>query len=239
LGAYDPVEPCALLAERFGLWLHIDGAWGAPVLFSETHKSLLKGCHLADSVSWDAHKLMNVPMTAAVILVREKGLLRDACSGGGGDYLFHSDQNADYNLGERSIQCGRRADALKVWMSWKSIGNLGFARKIDQLQQLRADFVELIEQRDDFELLHTPTYLNVLFRYRSERIVDEEHAKRLTVALCQQLKERDISFTDRSVCKGRNGVRLILANQQIELSQLSALLDACSAICNELLDQGI
>ena len=66
---------------------------------------------------------MNVPITAAVILVKHAGALNACCSGGGGEYLFHADENAAYNLGERSIQCGRRADALKVWLSWKAIGN--------------------------------------------------------------------------------------------------------------------
>jgi len=119
VGAFDPVKPCHEIAQANNVWLHIDGAWGAPVLFSEQHKHLLADCQLADSFAWDAHKLMNVPITAAVILVKQKGALKNCTAGGGGDYLFHKDINADFNLGERSLQCGRRADSLKVWLSWK------------------------------------------------------------------------------------------------------------------------
>ena len=99
-GAYDPVKACSEIAKAHDIWLHIDGAWGGPILFSEQHRSLLADSHLADSFAWDAHKLMNVPITAAVILVKHQGALKACCSGGGGDYLFHADENADYNLGE-------------------------------------------------------------------------------------------------------------------------------------------
>ena len=87
LGAFDPVMECRAIANQHGMWLHIDGAWGAPVLFSQHHRHLLNGSDLADSFAWDAHKLMNVPITAAVILTRHQGLLELACGGGGGDLI--------------------------------------------------------------------------------------------------------------------------------------------------------
>ncbi len=238
LGAYDEVAPCAEIAKRYHLWLHIDGAWGAPVLFSAKHRHLLANADLADSMAWDAHKLMNVPLTAAVILTKETGLLKDVCSGGGADYLFHRDENADYNLGERSIQCGRRADALKVWMSWKSIGNQGFADKIDQLQELKQGFVSLLENHN-FELLHQPSYLNVLFRYRPEMPISEASAKSLSIAICSRLKEKDIAYSDYATCKGKSGIRLILANPEITLTQLAKMLECCEQIAREQLASGI
>ena len=238
LGAYDPVAPCAEISRRHDLWLHIDGAWGAPILFSKKHRHLLGDSHLADSVAWDAHKLMNVPLTAAVILTRESGLLKAACSGGGTDYLFHSDQNAEFNLGERSIQCGRRADALKVWMSWKAMGNQGFADKIDYLQQLRADFVTQIQQLGDFELLHQPSFLNVLFRYVPTSTISESAHKALSIAICAELKHRDVAYSDYASCKGKSAIRLILANADISAAQLQQLLQQCQQIARQLMATG-
>ncbi|NQZ31073.1 MAG: glutamate decarboxylase [Oceanospirillaceae bacterium] len=234
LGAYDPVAPCAAIAKHFDLWLHIDGAWGAPILFSSKHRHLLADANLADSVAWDAHKLMNVPLTAAVILTKEQGLLKEVCSGGGSDYLFHADENAAYNLGERSIQCGRRADALKVWMSWKAIGNKGFEEKIDYLQQLKTDFVALLA-KSRFELLHQPSYLNVLFRYNSAETLSEQGHKTLCIDICAKLKQQDIAYSDYASCKGRSGIRLILANANINIEQLQKMLTACDVIVISLL----
>lgn len=234
LGAFDPVAPCATIANRYDLWLHIDGAWGAPILFSNKHRHLLADAQLADSVAWDAHKLMNVPLTAAVILTREQGLLKEVCSGGGSDYLFHADENAAYNLGERSIQCGRRADALKVWMSWKAIGNKGFEDKIDYLQQLKTDFVALLPQ-SEFELLHQPSYLNILFRFKSAIALTEQGHKSLCIDICTELKLQNIAYSDYASCKGRSGIRLILANAEITIEQLQNMLSACDDIALALL----
>ena len=225
-GAFDLVEPCAQVARKYDIWLHIDGAWGAPVLFSEQHRHLLADSQLADSVAWDAHKLMNVPITAAVILVHEAGQLQAACGGGGGEYLFHADENAAYNLGERSIQCGRRADALKVWLSWKAIGNQGFAAKIDQLQQLKTDCVRQIERHPSLQMLASAPYLNILFRYAPDGIRDEQQLRELNIAICKTMAREGGPYVDYARYKGRSGIRLILANGAAEQADIDHLLAA-------------
>lgn len=233
-GAYDPVAPCSQIARAHNIWLHIDGAWGGPILFSEQHRHLLADSHLADSFTWDAHKLMNVPITAAVILVKHQGALKACCSGGGGEYLFHADENAAYNLGERSIQCGRRADALKVWLSWKAIGNQGFAAKIDHLQSIKTDCVEMIEQSDALEMLAPAVYLNVLFRYRPEHMTDEQAIRQLNIEICKTMMRNGGPYVDYAQYKGRYGIRLILANGEVTRQHISVLLDQCELIGREL-----
>lgn len=225
IGAFDPVADCSAIARQHDIWLHVDGAWGAPVLFSEQSRHLLADVHLADSVSWDAHKLMNVPITAAVILVKEAGKLRDCCAGGGGEYLFHADENADYNLGERSIQCGRRADALKVWLSWKAIGNQGFADKIDALQQLKADTVAQVQQQPQLQMLAPAVYLNVLFRYEPVGLsLDEEALRALNIRICKTMMQTGGPYVDYASHKGRSGIRLILANGEAARADIERLL---------------
>ncbi len=233
-GAYDPVAACSEIAKTHGIWLHIDGAWGGPILFSEQHRHLLADSHLADSFAWDAHKLMNVPITAAVILVKHPGALKACCSGGGGDYLFHADENADYNLGERSIQCGRRADALKVWLSWKAAGNNGFAEKIDFLQSIKADCVAQIEERDGLEMLAPANYLNVLFRYKPDNIDDEQALRKLNIEICKTMMRSGGPYVDYAQYKGRTGIRLILANTEVTHDHLERLLDKVQRIGMEL-----
>ena len=237
IGAYDPVQPCSVIAKKHDLWLHIDGAWGAPVLFSEKHRHLLQHSELADSVTWDAHKLMNVPITAAVILVKEAGMLKQACSGGGGEYLFHSDENSEFNLGERSIQCGRRADALKVWMSWKSIGNKGFSDKIDHLFDCKNYCVDQINTNPKLQLLAPAAYLNVLFRY-SAADLSEAQLKSLNIAICTQMKANGL-YIDYAQYKGSYGIRLILANGQCQLTDIDKVLIACVETGDRLYQEGL
>lgn len=224
VGAYDPVKACHDIAQKYNLWLHIDGAWGGPVLFSEEHKQLLADSHLADSFTWDAHKLMNVPITAAAILVKDAGFLKQTCTGGGADYLFHTDANSAYNLGERSIQCGRRADALKVWLSWKAIGTKGFADKIDYLQGIKSYCVDAINQADDMQMLAPSVYLNVLFQYKPLGMNDEQALRQLNIAICKAMQASGGTFTDYAQYQGRTGIRLIIANEGITEAQLDNLL---------------
>ncbi len=238
IGAYDPVAACSEIARKHNIWLHIDGAWGAPILFSEKHKHLLADSHLADSFAWDAHKLMNVPITAAVVLVKHAGALRECCAGGGGEYLFHQDHNANYNLGERSIQCGRRADSLKVWLSWKAIGHNGFAKKIDYLQMMKDKCIDMIQQRASFKILAPSAYLNIVFRFEppsdNPAYSDDESISKLNMEICKTMMREGGPYVDYARYKGKVGVRLILANDQIDSEHIENLLDQCERIGKEL-----
>jgi glutamate/tyrosine decarboxylase-like PLP-dependent enzyme len=227
LGAFDPVPECRAIADQYNLWLHIDGAWGAPVLFSQQHKHLLNGCELADSFSWDAHKLMNVPITAAVILTRHQGMLEQACGGGGGEYLFHNDENAPYNLGQKSIQCGRRADSLKVWLSWKAVGNKGFEDKVDQLQAIKQGCVDTIDASTHLHMVGPAPYLNVLFQFRPAIHMDEEQLRELNIAICKTMQIEGGAFVDYAKYQGKTGIRLILANSDTQVSDINRLLTNC------------
>ena len=197
---------------------------------------MLADCQLADSFAWDAHKLMNVPITAAVILVKQQGALKNCTAGGGGDYLFHKDINADFNLGERSLQCGRRADSLKVWLSWKAMGNRGFANKVDYLQDLKTKAIEMIEASSSLEMLAQADYLNVLFRYRHGSLSETQLAA-LNTNICKHMHESGKAYVDYAKYKGRTGVRLILANQDAQLSHIENLLHNVTEIGMQLAQQ--
>jgi glutamate/tyrosine decarboxylase-like PLP-dependent enzyme len=235
IGAYDCVAEASEIAQKYNIWLHIDGAWGAPVLFSDTYKELIKDSHLADSFAWDAHKLMNVPITAAVILVKKAGCLKSCIGGGGGEYLFHQDANASYNLGERSIQCGRRADALKVWLSWKAIGRQGFAKKIDDLQATKDFCVEKINDENSLEMLAPAVYLNVLFRYIPDSLKEinsdnESAVGQLNMAITKTMMAEGGAYIDYAHYKGRVGIRLIIANEFMSKDHITSLLAQCVSI---------
>lgn len=239
IGAYDCVTSASKIAQKYNIWLHIDGAWGAPVLFSDTSKDLIQDCHLADSFAWDAHKLMNMPITAAVILVKQAGALKSCIAGGGGEYLFHHDENANYNLGERSIQCGRRADALKVWLSWKSIGRQGFAKKIDNLQATKVFCVDKINSEPSLEMLAPAVYLNVLFRYIPASIKEinaenEEAVGKLNMAITKKMMAEGGAYSDYARYKGKVGIRLIIANELMTKKHINSLLTQCASIGKRL-----
>ncbi len=237
LGAYDLVEASLEIAERHNIWLHIDGAWGAPILFSEQHRSVLTGCERANSFTWDAHKLLNVPLTAGIILTRDKGLLKSATSGGGENYLFHESNDMQPELGELSLQSARRADCVKLWTAWKAAGQAGFGHKIDHLMDMRERLVEHLHSHDAFKVIAPAKFLNVLYQYRPEGVMDESTISELNINICTYLAETGEAFIDYATFEGRTGIRLILANQDTNWTYLTTLCDRIEAVGKELVNQ--
>ena len=95
-GAYDDIDALATIAHREGLWLHVDAAWGGTCLFSTEHRRLMDGVDKADSVCWDAHKMMGVPLICSAFLIKDPLVLRRLCDHTNvAHYLFHSDAELD------------------------------------------------------------------------------------------------------------------------------------------------
>lgn len=237
LGAFDPVAETAAIARRHELWLHIDGAWGAPILFSDAHKHLLADTSMADSFTWDAHKLMNVPLTASAILVKDPSILEKCCAGGGSAYLFHEHENTAYDLGKKSLQCGRRVDSLKFWLSWKAMGSTGYAHKIDKLMALKQYMLEKIEAHSALHLLAPACYLNILFRFETKAKLDEEALAKLNITICDDLLKQGLGFVDYAEYQGRLGIRFILANGDINQHHIDDFLAHCLRIGQSISDK--
>uniref|UniRef100_A0A8C2PAX5 Glutamate decarboxylase 1 n=1 Tax=Capra hircus TaxID=9925 RepID=A0A8C2PAX5_CAPHI len=106
-GAFDP--------------LHDIAAWGGGLLLSRKHSYKLSGIERADSVTWNPHKLMGVPLQCSALLTREKGLL-GACNQMQAEYLFQPDKvyNINFDTGDKTVQCGRHVDVFKLWLMWKA-----------------------------------------------------------------------------------------------------------------------
>jgi sulfinoalanine decarboxylase/sulfinoalanine decarboxylase/aspartate 1-decarboxylase len=117
LGAFDPIEKISKIAKKYKLRLHVDAALGGGALLSKKHKHVLKGIASSDSVSRSLHKMLNIPLLAAVLLVKDPNILYENFNENA-DYLFQMDEK-ELNPGNKSIQCGRRNDAFKVWTALK------------------------------------------------------------------------------------------------------------------------
>ncbi|KAJ8713342.1 hypothetical protein PYW07_013712 [Mythimna separata] len=166
-GAFDPLAEISALCKKYNMWLHVDAAWGGGALMSKKHRHLLNGIELADSVTWNPHKLLAAPQQCSTFLIRHKNVLKD-CHSSNAKYLFQKDKFYDttYDTGDKHIQCGRRADVLKFWFMWKAKGSEGFEKHIDTLFDNAQFFTEHIRQREGFQLvLEKPECTNIMFWY--------------------------------------------------------------------------
>lgn len=172
LGAYDPYDALADLCERNNMWLHVDGAWGGAAILSKRHKHLMKGAERADSFCWNPHKLLGIPLQCSIVLSKHAGSFM-AANSYKADYLFQPDKlDSEADLGDRTIQCGRKSDALKLWLAWKYRGDAGWERLVDHSFAL-AKFVEtevVSDQTGAWALAAPAQCANVGFWYVPKRL---------------------------------------------------------------------
>ncbi|GIW74352.1 MAG: pyridoxal-dependent decarboxylase [Phycisphaerales bacterium] len=244
LGAYDPIEPIADIARREGLWLHVDGAYGASALLSPARRGLMAGVERADSLTWCAHKMLNVPLSASVILVRHRGLLHQ-CNAVHAEYLYHADgDSADLDTGEMSIQCGRRVDALKVWLAWKARGDAGMAELVETKFRLATRMRQLVRQRDRFELLCDPDPVgggcNTCFVYHHPSLDGLPPDRRLraldaaTHVLRERVRLRGRVLTNYAPVFGVRAFRHVSANDRATDQDLALILDEIESVAEDL-----
>jgi len=164
LGSTDPLQEIASVCKRYKLWFHVDAALGGAVMFSEQYKYLLQGCEQSDSFAFNAHKMMGVPLSCSMIMVRDKKNLYQSFSNEA-DYLYQEDDD-DLNLGKISLQCGRRNDALKFWTLWKSIGTKGLARMVDHQFELANRAHDYVESHPDYVVYSHRPSVSICFNYK-------------------------------------------------------------------------
>uniref|UniRef100_A0A8C7LCB4 Glutamate decarboxylase 1b n=1 Tax=Oncorhynchus kisutch TaxID=8019 RepID=A0A8C7LCB4_ONCKI len=177
-GAFDPINEIADICEKYDMWLHVDGAWGGGLLMSRKHRHKFSGVERANSVTWNPHKMMGVPLQCSAILVREKGILA-GCNSMCAGYLFQPDKQYDvsYDTGDKAIQCGRHVDIFKFWLMWKAKGTIGFEQHIDKCLDLSQYLYDKIRNRQGYEMVFqgVPQHTNVCFWYIPPSLRGLEH----------------------------------------------------------------
>nr|KAG5695465.1 hypothetical protein BaRGS_011307 [Batillaria attramentaria] len=154
LGAYDPLDAIADVCTRHKVWLHVDGAWGGSVLLSDKLRHRMKGVERADSMTWNPHKMMGAPLQCAAFLTKHKTLLTE-CHSARAKYLFQQDKFYDvtYDTGDKSVQCGRKVDVLKLWMMWKAKGTQQFAADIENIFNCAQYLAQKVKTTEGFRIV--------------------------------------------------------------------------------------
>jgi glutamate/tyrosine decarboxylase-like PLP-dependent enzyme len=211
-GVVDPLEELAEIAEEYGLWFHVDAAYGGALAFSEKHRGKLRGVERADSVTVDPHKWMFVPFACGGVLVRDGGrVLRDAFDitpeymsedRGGADLAF------DFT---RYGQLGtRRFNALKIWMALKHLGVRGYGQIVERQIELTEHFAARLDETGDFvrvgrveTALCCARFLPSEARGWTGAAQDE-----LQTALQQRVEQSGEAWLATTVLKGRRALRV-------------------------------
>ena len=224
-GSFDDLDAIGGLCEQRGLWLHVDGAHGASALLSPAHRARLTGIHRARSIAWDPHKMMLMPLTASVVLVRHERDLEAAFSQQA-PYLFHGgsgDRNWDQGL--RSFTCSRRIDALKVWVAIQRYGASGLGTLYDHLCATARRLHDGILARPRFEALHEPESNILCFRYVGDGSIPADRLDALNLELRAAYNREGDGWITSTVLGGRRVLRVTVMNPRTTAADLERVLD--------------
>ncbi len=234
-GAFDSLMEIGQIAHDEGIWHHVDAAWGGSALFSNQLSSLMKGVELADSVCWDPHKMMGLPLICSAFLVKQPEVLAKVCAHGNvAHYLFH-ENSRDYDLGRYSLQCGRRNDALKLWLAWRECGDAGWASLVENYISLADHLQTRIDNHPQLEMMSSREWTNVCFRYVPRKDMDFNEMN-------SELRLRIMQNADFMVSRSNIGedvvIRSVISNPGITVSTLDAFIDEVLRIGNDI-EQGL
>ncbi|XP_058869032.1 cysteine sulfinic acid decarboxylase-like isoform X1 [Acipenser ruthenus] len=244
LGAFDPLDKIADVCEKHKLWFHVDAAWGGSALLSKKHKHLLKGIDRADSVAWNPHKMLMAGLQSSAFLMKDSSGLLKQCHSANATYLFQQDKFYDmsYDTGDKSIQCGRKVDCLKLWLMWKATGTLGLEQRVDRAFAYTRYLVEEMKKRGGFQLVVEPQFVNLCFWYVPPSLRGEEGSE----GYQEKLSKVAPTIKERMVKKGSmmvgyqphqdkvNFFRLVVISPQITRADLDFFLDEIESLGRDL-----
>jgi L-2,4-diaminobutyrate decarboxylase len=218
VGCYDPLRELGELCRAEGIWLHVDGAHGASALLSPTHRIRLDGVELADSLVWDAHKLLRTPTLCAAVLVRD-GTALDAAFHQEASYLFHEKEQPGIDLIHRTVECTKAGLGLRLFFVLSAQGEAGLAGYIDGVFALAHDAWRLIDAQPDFSCALEPESNIVCFRYTGHG--DDEA---LQIALRDRLIAEGGFYLSTTMFAGRRWLRMAVMSPATTMGDIERLL---------------
>jgi len=234
-GAIDDLNALADIAQRHGLWFHIDGAYGGPGIFAPDLKPLYAGIERADSIAFDPHKWLYTPHSGGCIVFRDFQHASDSFSAE--PAYVHEDKELTghgLDIGRLGAQFSRSFSAFKVWLSLLAHGRDAYAKRISHDAELARYLGELVEERPGFELT-TPVSLSICcFRYRPEGVDDDEYLDHLNDRLMHAIQADGRVYCSNAVLGGRFVLRACIVNFRTEAEDVERLLDVAAELGAQL-----
>ncbi len=232
-GAVDPLREIAAIARAHGIWMHVDGAYGALAAIAAPEK--FDGLALADSLSLDPHKWLYQPLDCGCLLYRDVAAARNTFLYTG-TYAkqLSSDPIEGFAFFEESIELSRRFRGLKLWLSLRYHGLEGFRtairRDLDHAQRLAS----AIDRTPGLERLAPVELSAVCFRHRVSEEAAEEERNRFNLALLKRIIARGRVYLSNAELKGKFCLRACIVNHLTKDSDIDAVVREVLAAGQEL-----
>jgi glutamate/tyrosine decarboxylase-like PLP-dependent enzyme len=236
-GAIDPLEAIADVCETEGLWLHVDGAYGAFGAALAEMAAAYAGMARARSIALDPHKWLSVPVECGCALVRDGALLRDAFSlvppylrteegKGFGGLPWFSEYGPQQTRGFR---------ALKLWMTLRTAGRDGIEGMLRRNLAMARRLAERVDASPELERLAPVPLSIVCFRYVSDRLRgQEEQLDALNKRIMERIQSEGEAFVSSTQIRGRFALRACVLHYATAEADVDALTDVVRRVGREL-----
>jgi glutamate/tyrosine decarboxylase-like PLP-dependent enzyme len=234
-GDFDPITPMADLAERYGAWLHVDGAFGLFAAVSPRTSHLVEGIERADSVIADGHKWLYVAYDCGFAFLREPSRLPAVFGGVGAAYLPGVGERRP-NWGWLGPEMSRRSRAIPVWATLKAYGRDGYRALVERGLDLARRVADRVDAAPDLERLADVPLNIVCFRYRPEGVGDDE-LDELNAAIGDAILADGRVYVGTTSYGGRTAFRPTFVNWRTEPADADLLVDVIRELGERALGQ--
>ncbi|MEU0072485.1 lysine decarboxylase DesA [Streptomyces sp. NPDC006332] len=238
-GSIDPLPEIAELCEQYGVWMHVDAAYGCGLLASVRHRDRIDGIEHADSVTVDYHKSFFQPVSSSAVLVRDASTLR------------HATYHAEYlnpqrmvreripNQVDKSLQTTRRFDALKLWMTLRVMGADGIGQLFDEVCDLAVEGWKLLAADPRFDVVVEPTLSTLVFRYIPAAVTDPSEIDRANLYARKALFASGDAVVAGTKVGARHYLKFTLLNPETTVDDMAAVLDLIAGHAEQYLGESL
>ena len=234
VGAIDPLDELAEIAQREGLWFHVDGAFGALAYLSDALRPMLRGIERADSIAFDFHKWMHVPYDAGCVLIRD-GELHRSTFAGGGPYITRMTRGLAAGapwFADFGPDLSRGFRALKVWFTVKEHGSVGLAAAIERNCAQARLLRDRLERDPQFEVC-APVRLQIVCFRPIDRLRSDPEIDAMVDDAVVALQERGSVVISSTTLNGRRVMRACITNHRTRDDDLGLLLAELRTVLHE------
>ena len=228
-GAVDPLRAISEICKRYDIWMHIDGAYGAPAAGTELCASIFDGIDLADSVTVDAHKWLFVPKACSILLVKDirslyKTFAHDEA------YMPH---NASVNPVDITLEYSRPLRALKLWMGFMAHGASEFRKAITENVELAYYTYERASADENFRVLPNSPQLSIVpIQYRPAGVSDYSAHNS---SLCKALVADGRIYISPAQIDGETWLRPCYTNFRTTRHDVDVMFEVIAEVSTDLL----
>ncbi|MFF9483448.1 lysine decarboxylase DesA [Streptomyces sp. NPDC014676] len=238
-GSIDPLPEIAGLCAQYGVWMHVDAAYGCGLLASLKHRDRIDGIEHADSVTVDYHKSFFQPVSSSAVLVRDAATLRHA--------TYHAEylnprrmvQERIPNQVDKSLQTTRRFDALKLWMTLRVMGADGIGQLFDEVCDLAAEGWRLLAADPRFDVVVEPSLSTLVFRFVPAAVTDPAEIDRANLYARKALFASGDAVVAGTKVGGRHYLKFTLLNPETTTSDIAAVLDLIAGHAEQYLGESL